>query len=368
MTDGSRSPWTSLACRNVCSDTTSINLANLNQIFRQICYWIVKDDVDLIIESWVLLQLLSQFNPQNTPPELQHDFCALWNEIVQKSRKDEKYLVPCLILQRFRHIFIALHPSMKTTSPVFAASTDPYDHIFFEGSPYPLFDIADHRRLYSVPQLYENQGTTPSGSASIPSIAPKYGAIPPSSTRPNLSSFPLSDPDFTSPHPADESLPLDVPHARQCFTSAASSSHPVSEYLDHDGLPIATTDFATASVPKGITVISSPASPIRRSTPRGNVAPLPIAPHSVVHYVLSARTPVHTASSVAPAEALLSSDSTATRSDSIPSEPAPPPPASTLVALSASPQKASVSDPDVSTSFENPRPLDDSQGLNPPLR
>lgn len=364
--------------RHYLANGNSVLMANFNQIFRKICYLIVKDDVKLKSESWVLLQLLTQFDPKNSLPELQHDFCVLWNEVVQKSRKDEDYFTPFFVLERIRHIFVALHPGINTTSPVFAASTDPFDPILFQGSSYPLCDIADHRPLYSAPQPSENQGAIPSGSASTPSVVPYCGAIPaalPSSTRPNSSSFALSNRDVTRPHLANKSLPLDVPHVRQCLTSAVSSSHwhPVSESFDHDGLPIATTDLATAGGKHGRitgTVTSSPASPIRRSTPRGNVAPLPILPHSVVYYVPSARTPAHTLGGVAPAEALLSSDSTAIRSDSIPSEPpAPPPPPSEIVALSAFPQTSSVSDPDVSTRFENPLTLDDgghSQDLNLP--
>lgn len=354
--------------RRYLANGNSVLLANLNQIFRKTCYWIVKDDLVLKSESWILLQLLTQFDPRNTLPELQHDFCALWNEIVQKS-PDVNYFTHLSILQRIRHIFITLHPGINTTSPVFA-TTDPFDPIFFQGYSYPLCDIADHRHLYSVPQLYEmaNQGTMlSSGSTSIPPIAPHYDAIPtslPPSTRPNLSPFPLSDAGFTSPHPADESSPPNVLQAQQCFTSVASSSHAISEFLSHDGLPTATTDLAIACATNGITVISSLAGPIRRSTPRGNVAPLPITVHPVVHGVPSS-SPVHIPSNVASAEAPLCSDPTVIRSGGIPNELALPPPASTIVALSISPQN-SVSGPDASTRFANIRALDGAQDLDLP--
>ena len=345
--------------RHYLANGNSVLLVNLNQILRKICYWIVKDsdDLQLIRGSWVLLQLLTQFDPKNALPELQHDFCALWNEIVQKSRKDEHHFTPFFILHKICHIFIALHPGVNTTSPVFAASTDPFDPILYDGSSYPLCDVTGHRRSCSVFQLHEmaKQGTIlSSGSVSLPPTA-HYDAIPTalsSSTRPNLSSYSSSNSDSTSPHPTDESLRLDAPHARQCFTSVASS-YSISRSVDHGGLPTATTDLVTAGTTKGITVISSPATPIRR--------------HSVVYSVPSA-LPTHTLRSVAFAGGLLSSGSSAVRSDSISNESVPPPPTSTIVVLSSTQQNASVLDPDVSTRSADLRTLDDAQDLNLPSR
>jgi hypothetical protein len=86
-----------------------------------------------------------------------------------------------------------------------------------------------------------------------------------------------------------------------------------------------------------------------------------------VHSVPSA-LPTHTLRSVGFAEGLLSSGSSAVRSDSISNDPVPPPPTSTIVALSTTPQKASVLDPDVSTRFTDLRTLDDAQDLNLPSR
>ena len=350
--------------RHYLANGNSMLLANLNQILRKICHEIVQDDLQLISGSWILLQLLAQFDPKNTLPELQHDFCALWNEIVQRSRKNKNYFTPFVILQKICHIFIVLHPGVDTTLPVFAASADPLDPIFFKESSYPLCDITDHRHFYLGPRLLEmaTQGTMlPSVSTSIPPIASHCDTIPTalsSSAGPNL---PLSDPDFTSPHPAEQTL--DVSHARKCFPSV--SSH--SESLGHDGLPTATTDVAAASTTKGIATISSPASPIHRSIPSGDVTPLPIPPHSAVHSVPSA-LPTHTLRSVAFAGGLLSSGSSAVRSDSISNESVPPPPASTIVALSSTQQKASVLDPDVSTRSADLRTLDDAQDLNLPSR
>jgi hypothetical protein len=56
-----------------------------------------------------VLSLLSKFDIHNTLPGLKHDFCTLWNEIVQEARNQGPLSVPAQILDEIRHLYDALH-------------------------------------------------------------------------------------------------------------------------------------------------------------------------------------------------------------------------------------------------------------------
>jgi hypothetical protein len=77
----------------------------------------------------------------NTPPRLQHDFCALWNELVQEARR---HTIPVYILREIRHLYIALHQGTDASPTLFSNFTN-IDITLFVPSSYPLCNIASHR-------------------------------------------------------------------------------------------------------------------------------------------------------------------------------------------------------------------------------
>jgi hypothetical protein len=340
--------------RHYLAHGNSVLLANLTQIARKFYDGIVKADVPYFDPSWLALKLLTQFDPRNTLPELQDGFCALWNEIVQTAQKDENKLSPFFILYTIRHIYIALHQDTIMHTPAFATSTDPYDDIFFKASSYALCNTPGHCRQHLSPQPSEvrNQGTISSMATAPPTIAHHISTSESlalaRSTRLGLYPFPVPDPDYTntSLHPAEESL------------------------LDRDHLAPATSGMITSRAIKGTTVISSPASPKPRSTPRQSVVPQQtglsfITPHPIISSVPPAPILMQTFSGAVPRELLPSSDPTAVRSDYVSQELelAHPPSVSTSAVLSAA-QAASASYPDVSTRTANLCSSGHSQNLN----
>ena len=56
-----------------------------------------------------ILETASRLNVRNTSPELQHEFCVLWNEVVHQAKENNSSLIPEYILRRIRNIYIALH-------------------------------------------------------------------------------------------------------------------------------------------------------------------------------------------------------------------------------------------------------------------
>jgi hypothetical protein len=76
----------------------------------------------------------------NTLPELQHAFCKLWKECVEKAKRQPPF--DSLSLQTF-----TVHPSQGTHAAPrhFSASTPDFDHILYRPELYPSCDIQDHR-------------------------------------------------------------------------------------------------------------------------------------------------------------------------------------------------------------------------------
>ena len=83
----------------------SVLLANLIHITRQLS---CSDRSDRVLIG--ALQSLSEFDAHNALPGLQHDFCALWNEISQRAQNNVELGGPGDILTNIRPIYTALHP------------------------------------------------------------------------------------------------------------------------------------------------------------------------------------------------------------------------------------------------------------------
>ena len=125
----------------------SVSLANLNSYIRRTIdlyprhKWFLGDMVKT-------LKAVSKLNVQDTLPELRHDFCTLWNELVLISRADSpSFFGPNEILTGIRDIYVALHLSTASTLPTaFSVPARGEDRFSFSLEPpsYPLCTLADH--------------------------------------------------------------------------------------------------------------------------------------------------------------------------------------------------------------------------------
>ena len=91
-----------------------------------------------------LVEALTRFDIRHTHPELQHEFCVLWNEFVQEARDREPFSTPLRILREIRHFYTSLRQDADPSpGPAFSASVDR----FYDLLPQPLYpssDIAGH--------------------------------------------------------------------------------------------------------------------------------------------------------------------------------------------------------------------------------
>jgi hypothetical protein len=104
---------------------------------------------------------LSEFDPRNTLPELQRDFCALWNQVVQEAQDGGVYSCPVYLLREIRHHYVALHQVVDASG----------GNLYFSGplvdpSSYPLCNVPGHP---SQPTHSIEPAHPPATTFSIPS-------------------------------------------------------------------------------------------------------------------------------------------------------------------------------------------------------
>ena len=149
----------------------------------------------------------SKFDAKDTSSELQHQFCALWNQIVNKAQGSNDEDMAYYILQPIRNVFLALHEDIDSAPIQFSASTEDVEVILCRPSSYPLCNVSYHRSD-STPHTHDDGVAAilirdiphdPNDTASVPSITSPDP--PPSPTHAPL-------PVFTHALPLDSQISL----------------------------------------------------------------------------------------------------------------------------------------------------------------
>lgn len=99
-----------------------------------------------------LLEYITPFDIDCTLPRLQHDFCKLWNEVVQEAREKGAYSPQVYILHEIRHHYIALHQGTDAR-PTFPPSTENFHKILLQPSSYPFCSIPGHQDSTAQPPV-----------------------------------------------------------------------------------------------------------------------------------------------------------------------------------------------------------------------
>ena len=169
----------------------------------------------------LLLATASNLNVKDTSPKLQHDFCALWNQIVNKARDDDDGEMAFYILADIRNVFLALHQDTDSAPTQFSTSTHDNDHVLYDPTSYPVCKVSDHRSD-STPHIH-NDGVSTNLEHDIPldPIVPAF--VPflfPSSPYPPSSST-------HAPLPVDGTFIDALPFDKQI--SILGSTQPISQ-------------------------------------------------------------------------------------------------------------------------------------------
>ena len=112
---------------------------------------VVRRDIRSTFFDWGILSTLSELNIHNTLPEQQHDFCTLWNEIVQEARKQGPDSYPVGVLRMTRLLYIGLHQGTSAAPTQFSNSTRELDRILFLPDSYPNCNIPSHHPDPTIP-------------------------------------------------------------------------------------------------------------------------------------------------------------------------------------------------------------------------
>ena len=282
--------WVTLAARvfglseqdlldNVALGGDSVLLAILIPVTRQY----LRSHYDY--RTRLVLEALSKLDIRNTHPRRQHDFCTLWNEVVQvvqESKNQGPYKPLVEILCGNRHLYIALHQGTDAAPTAFSASTHMNHPILRQPLAYPFCNIASHRphSIDSRPPPGNSPDTWPRSPTYGSRIASRQAEQvdnvmkPPSSSNPTSTGetreishgpdmTPLTNPVHSRSRPTGAPPTPAVADAPQEITWTATLSHPRNGNEEQD------TDMVAPSAEPGTSQILSTAS----STP--TLMPIP---------------------------------------------------------------------------------------------
>jgi len=95
--------------------------------------------------SWTpfTLSSLTRFDIRNARPELQHEFCDLWNEIVREALRGRLDSID--ILREIRHAFLGLHQGADVVHTAFSSRTHHFHPVLADPLSYRVCNISSHR-------------------------------------------------------------------------------------------------------------------------------------------------------------------------------------------------------------------------------
>ncbi|KAH9016641.1 hypothetical protein EDB83DRAFT_2438509, partial [Lactarius deliciosus] len=154
-------------------------LANLIFITRTILRFHSKHSQNVLfdVSSRTLREVLSNIDVRHASPEMQREYCRLWNDLVQMAQDGTSSHTPTIateILRRLRKSYIALHESTDTS--LFYTSPDDDDLFPLLGSLYPLCNIHNHRTPPQTQPLTTTNSTSPRSPR--PSLSAPQNTIP----------------------------------------------------------------------------------------------------------------------------------------------------------------------------------------------
>jgi hypothetical protein len=140
--------------RNHATHRNDLSLAILIHVVRQqFCllrkqYWLRKEFSKVLLAA-------SKFDVLDTSPGLQHEFCALWNQVIRAADR----LMAWNILRPIRNIHLTLHLHTDSAPTAFSASTDDEDITLRQISSYSLCNIPGHH-LDLATQIHDASAST----------------------------------------------------------------------------------------------------------------------------------------------------------------------------------------------------------------
>ena len=156
--------WFTLASKELCVTETVLRdyAAHGNSLSLAVLIYVTRQQfIHFANQNWIygpfsfVLFFASEFDVEDTSPELQHQFCALWNQVVRKAQDNHDQDMAFFLLRPICQIYIALHEGTDSAPRRFSAFT--FDtaknstHIQKKPSSYPLCKVPDHHPDWTTP-------------------------------------------------------------------------------------------------------------------------------------------------------------------------------------------------------------------------
>ncbi|KAN0140458.1 hypothetical protein V8E53_001667 [Lactarius tabidus] len=189
--------------------------------------------------SWVL-SAASKFHGHDTSPELQHKFCALWNQIVHRVQTENDWWMAYLLLGQIRKVYVALHRDTDSAPTRFSLSTSDHDRILREPSTYPACNVPGHNPD-STAHIHDDHAFT-TLSRAVPhdddNTTPIPFSLALSSDKSSASARGplLVDESLTDALPPDRNKSLAIHTAPECHHVPFSSPDPVTTLAIHQNI------------------------------------------------------------------------------------------------------------------------------------
>ena len=248
--------------REYATHGVSLSLAILIYVTRQQFTHIRNPSWPSKAISDVLRAASKNFNLQDTSPELQHEFCVLWNEIVREANKGTSE-IPEYILGPIRNLYLALHRGTNSAPTRFSSTTDDDDVNLWVSDTYPQCNISGHIHDDSASRTCLRD--VPHDDAALSPASPVSPVAPPS---PSPVPLPVDNSLTTAPlpgnllsiHQTTESFPVSVTSPDQAATSAMRDTVTLGI-----ATPLPTPEISTSTPPLSPTSLSDSVS-LRHST------------------------------------------------------------------------------------------------------
>jgi hypothetical protein len=118
-----------------------------------------------------VLWAAARFKASDSSPELQHEFCALWNEIVRDAQNNGDDFMAERILNRLRRVYITLHRHTESAPTRFSSSTNARSTILSDPFSYPLCTVASNRLLDDSAPAVATPSPVPPPDPDAPSLS-----------------------------------------------------------------------------------------------------------------------------------------------------------------------------------------------------
>jgi hypothetical protein len=171
--------WTMLVKEEfgVPDDVLRVSLAHGDSVLLSILIHTSRQANHASLWTPEILSSLSKFDIQLTLPGLQHEFCALWNEVAQEARNRGSFSNSVQIIREIRHLYVALHQGTDSAPTASVLTNDSYPVLF--PSSYPFCNVASHRppSTARIPVNYSRTVPFPAQPGGSP-YAPPHQSTP----------------------------------------------------------------------------------------------------------------------------------------------------------------------------------------------